>query len=74
MGNLLMVLPIVGKGFLGVFIVTGIIIAGVMLLNKLTVSQIRRMDYFVVCVPTQIEAPACIACWRLYHTFNKPNI
>lgn len=34
MENLFMVLPIVGKGFLGVFIVTGIIIAGVMLLNR----------------------------------------
>lgn len=38
MENLLMVLSIVGKGYLGVFIVTGIIIAGVMLLNKLSVS------------------------------------
>ncbi len=34
MENLVMVLPVVGKGFLGVFIVTGIIIAGVMLLNR----------------------------------------
>ena len=34
MESLIMVLPIVGKGMLGVFIVTGIIIAGVMLLNR----------------------------------------
>ena len=34
MENLLMVLPMVGKGYLGVFIVTCVIIAGVMGLNR----------------------------------------
>lgn len=33
---LLDVLPILGTGFLGVFLVTGVIILGVSLLNKLT--------------------------------------
>ena len=33
---LLNVLPIMGTGMLGIFIVTGIIIGAVMLLNKLT--------------------------------------
>lgn len=34
MENLFMVLPVVGKAYLGVFIVTCVIIAGVMLLNR----------------------------------------
>lgn len=36
MEELIMVLPIVGKGYLGVFIVTCVIIGGVMLLNRVT--------------------------------------
>ncbi len=34
--NLLAALPIMGTGYLGIFIVTGVIIAVVALLNKLT--------------------------------------
>lgn len=34
MENLFLVLPIVGKAYIGVFIVTGIIIAGVTALNS----------------------------------------
>ena len=36
---LLNVLPILGMGYLGVFLVTGVIIAGVSLLNKLTAQK-----------------------------------
>lgn len=36
---LLNVLPIVGTGMLGVFLVTGVIIAGVSLLNALTSNK-----------------------------------
>lgn len=36
MEKLVMVLPVVGKGYLGVFLVTCVIIAGVMLLNRIS--------------------------------------
>ena len=36
---LIQALPVMGTGYLGIFIVTGVIIGAVMLLNKLTAEK-----------------------------------
>ena len=62
------VLPIVGTGMLGVFLVTGVIIAGVSLLNALilAVGQQRRDDLSATLADME-------QVWSRYSIFGKDD-
>ena len=60
------VLPIVGTGMLGVFLVTGVIIAGVSLLNALIVAVGRQKNEEVSGTFSQLEN-----VWSKYNIFGK---
>ena len=63
---LINVLPIVGTGMLGVFLVTGVIIAGVSLLNALIVAVGRQKNEEVSGTFSQLEN-----VWSKYNIFGK---
>ena len=65
---LINVLPIVGTGMLGVFLVTGVIIAGVSLLNALilAVGQQRRDDLSATLADME-------QVWSRYSIFGKDD-
>ena len=65
---LMNVLPIVGTGMLGVFLVTGVIIAGVSLLNALilAVGQQRRDDLSATLADME-------QVWSRYSIFGKDD-
>ena len=65
---LMNVLPIVGTGMLGVFLITGVIIAGVSLLNALilAVGQQRRDDLSATLADME-------QVWSRYSIFGKDD-
>ena len=70
MDKFLKSLPIVGKGFLGVFIILGIIIITTILLNAITKKGEKNVKTIVLCLAAVV---AVIAIIVVYGVISKSS-